>query len=280
MSPPLVLHCIFNAAIWGQFDGLLVLLLFLCFYSVSTKRIYWASAFYAIGCLTKLQFCYFIFPFAAIVILFYPLRKIVIATLEGSGKYPFLNLSAFNTWGIFVRFGVNLQEVDFPFGLDAGKINIAIILICALITAILIAYIKRTVGCLDVRILTLLVCLFYNTVFIISTQQHERYQIPVIAFLLIAVCVGNKLPDRLYLLAFTALTFLNEVMAYHAGLISEVSQFWFNTLFKTLSFLDVVLSVIFTVYVMKELRASRPSDDDEHGERGECVDKPKSEIQG
>lgn len=198
--------------------------------------------------------------------------------LGGSGKYPFLNLSAFNTWGIFVRFGVNLQEVDFPFGLDAGKINIAIILICALITAILIAYIKRTVGCLDVRILTLLVCLFYNTVFIISTQQHERYQIPVIAFLLIAVCVGNKLPDRLYLLAFTALTFLNEVMAYHAGLISEVSQFWFNTLFKTLSFLDVVLSVIFTVYVIKELRASRPSDDDEHGERGECVDKPKSEI--
>lgn len=298
---------LFNAAIWGQFDGLLVLLLFLCFYSVSTKRIYWASAFYAIGCLTKLQFCYFIFPFAAIVILFYPLRKIVIATLEGlaigllgwlpfmvvsgpslplriylggSGKYPFLNLSAFNTWGIFVRFGVNLQEVDFPFGLDAGKINIAIILICALITAILIAYIKRTVGCLDVRILTLLVCLFYNTVFIISTQQHERYQIPVIAFLLIAVCVGNKLPDRLYLLAFTALTFLNEVMAYHAGLISEVSQFWFNTLFKILSFLDVVLSVIFTVYVIKELRASRPSDDDEHGERGECVDKPKSEIQG
>ena len=112
---------LFNAAIWGQFDGLLVLLLFLCFYSVSTKRIYWASAFYAIGCLTKLQFCYFIFPFAAIVILFYPLRKIVIATLEGlaigllgwlpfmvvsgpslplriylggSGKYPFLNLSA------------------------------------------------------------------------------------------------------------------------------------------------------------------------------------------
>ena len=70
--------------------------------------------------------------------------------LGGSGKYPFLNLSAFNTWGIFVRFGVNLQEVDFPFGLDAGKINIAIILICALITAILIAYIKRTVGCLDV----------------------------------------------------------------------------------------------------------------------------------
>ena len=63
-------------------------------------------------------------------------------------------------------------------------------------------------------------------------------------------------------------------------LISEVSQFWFNTLFKTLSFLDVVLSVIFTVYVIKELRASRPSDDDEHGERGECVDKPKSEIQG
>lgn len=51
-------------------------------------------------------------------------------------------------------------------------------------------------------------------------------------------------------------------------------------LFKTLSFLDVVLSVIFTVYVIKELRASRPSDDDEHGERGECVDKPKSEIQG
>ena len=78
---------------------------------------------------------------------------------------------------------------------------------------------------------------------------------------------------------FIALTFLNEVMAYHAGLISEVSQFWFNTLFKTLSFLDVVLSVIFTVYVIKELRASRPSDDDEHGEHGECVDKPKSEIQ-
>ena len=62
-------------------------------------------------------------------------------------------------------------------------------------------------------------------------------------------------------------------------LISEVSQFWFNTLFKTLSFLDVVLSVIFTVYVIKELRASRPSDDDERGEHGECVDKPKSEIQ-
>ena len=38
--------------------------------------------------------------------------------------------------------------------------------------------------------------------------------------------------------------------------------------------------VAHTVYVIKELRASRPSDDDEHGERGECVDKPKSEIQG
>ena len=97
--------------------------------------------------------------------------------LGGSGKYPFLNLSAFNTWGIFVRFGVNLQEVDFPFGLDAGKINIAIILICALITAILIAYIKRTVGCLDVRILTLLVCLFYNTVFIISTQPDVYLEV-------------------------------------------------------------------------------------------------------
>lgn len=269
---------IFNAAVWGQIDSLLVLLLFLTFFNLLDDHPYLAAIFFAIGCLTKLQFCYFAVPFVAALFIYYKWKigtralltgmtvgvagwlPFIIGSsdvmlplkiyLGGSGKYQFMNLQAFNLYGSWTIFGVDSSKASLGF-FNGNVINMLVLLISSLCVSIALVLIRK-----NNRLVSLSLAAYLTLIFIFSMQQHERYQIPVIAFLLLAVLVEFHEQDSIFLIGFSLMTFVNEVFAYYGGYFTEVSPKWFNILFQGFSILNVMLSIAFCVYVVREISIS------------------------
>lgn len=261
---------IFNASIWGQVDVLLILLLVVSFTSLFEGKPYLACLYFAVGCLTKLQFCYFAIPFVIVLFLLFPLAKALKALLAclvigvtawlpfilasenimlpfdvylgGSGKYQYLNLQALNLYGIWTIFGADSSAKILGL-MNGNSINLLVLLIATLLFSFLAFKSKKE----PQRIFLALGALI-NVIFIFSTQQHERYQIPIIGFLILAMIYSERNSDFWMLQFYTVITYINQVFAYYGGYFSEVSPRWFENIFHICAGVNLLVSVFFIIY--------------------------------
>ncbi len=212
---------IFNCGFWGQTDCVLLLFVPAVFFLMQKGRYTWACLLYALCLLLKFQAAYL-----APVLLFELVRSsggfkskkawletaknvgLAIALwlvmwvpfmigaknillpidvyLKGANTYPYINLNADNFYGLF---NLNWQEE----GAFAFVSPVVLIALCVLTLA---AYLKMP----KMHVLSA-AFLFSNSVFMLTTRQHERYQMLA---LLLLILVYIELRDRRLLYAFCA----------------------------------------------------------------------------
>ena len=261
---------IFNTSFWGQTDQLMCLLLVVSFYLASQKRPVLACFAFAVAGLTKFQCLYFT-P-VLLLIVFYEsgfknlLKGVGAAALTvaavflpfmiGSGNinlfydvytggadtYPYCTLNAFNLYGCFrLNWKPETTALFGPFTFASLSSILTFISFAGTIIAIILA--KRKCG--FVGGLLIMQCVFMLTV-----RQHERYQIVVLPFALMAYVIHN---DKRFLHIFSALSVMT--LSNQALLLFDINSencLWaaphYNTVMQVFSIINSALFV-WTVYV-------------------------------
>ena len=263
---------IFNSSTWGQTDSVMIFMLLLTFVVLESKRPILATVLFALSCMTKFQCAYF----APVFILFmvfskYSLRQLIHSAATGvitvltvflpfmivSGialpiniytggfdKYKYATLYAFNLYGCF-NFNFHPDDKIFFLGMtihDFGTMMTVIALI-ATVTLFLIARKKCPY---------LLSFFIMNTIFIFASRMHERYQIPVLIFLLIAAARHKSTKLFVSFILTTIIVFLNHAIAFEYILNNRDNRVpWMNNIdaiFKWTSIANVLLYFI-TLFV-------------------------------
>lgn len=211
---------IFNCAFWGQTDSMMLVFIMLMFLYLQEKKPVWACVFFALGCTAKLQMAYFA-P-VLFLHLCYEYRSVKTAAkaigaglavgiavwlpfMIGSGdpalpfriyfggydRYNYINLCAYNIYGVFGNDWVTDQKsvLGGSFSPEEGfrtggftyaNLNavVTLLIVCCLIGIYVYAWRKKKV------IPAAFPALFFmNSIFILTTKMHERYQMPVLALL-------------------------------------------------------------------------------------------------
>ncbi len=218
---------VFNSSFWGQTDGLMALLLVLSF-MLADEHPTAACFMMAIAGLTKYQSLFF-----APVLLLYIFRKYGVARLlrgcaaaagtvaavflpfmigarnpllffsvyfGGASTYPHCTLNAYNLYGIFSLNWIEDKNIAF-LSLSFAQINTIVLLIIA--AAVIYLMLKAARPNIYVGGLFIMQCLF-----MLTTRMHERYQIVVLPFALMAY-VTTK--NRHFLWQFWMLTFMTLI---------------------------------------------------------------------
>ncbi len=234
---------IFNCAAWGQTDSMMLFFLALVFWAFEDERPVLGAVLFAVSIATKMQCLYF-----APVILFWFLRKrawkeLGKALAAGAGalliiylpfmigsrnpllifeiyiggveSYPYINANACNLWGLWDNNLVFDQKSIFGGTMNAdgmmvggftySMLGVLLTVGSIALVGFLMLFARRTNLWLDC--LLLIQCLFMLTM-----RQHERYQISVLIFCLVAFL---RLFDfRLFglFLGLTMTTFLNQAV--------------------------------------------------------------------
>ncbi len=276
---------LFNCGFWGQTDCVLLLFVLLVFLLLLRGRHTAACVVYAFSLLLKFQAAYL-----APVLLFELVRSaggfnckkawlsaiknvgIAIAVwvamwvpfmigaknillpidvyLKGADAYPYINLNADNLYGIW---GLNWQEE----GSFAVLSTVALLTLCGLLLA---AYIMLP----KMHVLSA-AFIFTNGVFMLTTRQHERYQMLALLLLLL---VYSELRDRRILYSFCAQAVI--VFANQARILALVNHGgeWANSIGAMQTFnslMNVTLFVYVTLVIMRhsvvpKLEAQNESD--------------------
>lgn len=191
----------------------------------------------------------------------------------GLGKYPYCTLNAFNIYGAtgynWVLDDSSLFAIpvvggnfflDF-LGLIAKGLNaisfhtVSTVLLLLSVALVVFLFFKSKNKC------PYLLCfILMNSIFMLTSRMHERYQIPVIIFLLIAA-IKHKNP-RLFggFLATTTMVLLNQFLLYfqlvgHATT-SEPRPEWlnnFNIVMVPLSIVNVILYLVTLFFAVEQL---------------------------
>ena len=280
---------IFNCAVWGQTDTLMICLMALCLWALDQDRPLLGTALFAAAALTKLQCLYF-----GPIVLFYFLRRrdwglllkavgvglasvaVVFApfmigarswTLPfdiyfgGYELFPVINLNAFNFYGLG-----DLNWVTDSLSLFGGSLNDAGQRVggftFSMLSTVLLVISLFFVGFLMLRgrrcsvwmgSLLLMQCLFMLTI-----RQHERYQLVVLIFCLMAF--SKERDFRLFGLfcGLCTVSFFNQALvfakAFHPG------DPWVAS-FPQIQFIFSLVNVLlffFTVYLCWDYAFGRP----------------------
>ncbi len=271
---------IINSAYWGQTDSLMIMLLFVTFKFMDDDRIYLGTFFYCLSCLAKFQSAYFA-PVFLLYLLFtknengkFTLRNLeklltaiavgVITVLGvflpfmynssqgillpfkvyfgGLGKYQRASYNAFN---FYAAIGQNSEPDYNPVigPVTLGTIgNILLVVIVALIILLYFYAPKKSPWLLCFTIM--------QSVFMLTTRMHERYQIPVLIFLIGAYFIHE---DLRFLKAFfyqSVLIFINEATVFlwwtHAD---SKATFWYQN-FDLLVIIVSIINFLYYIYTM------------------------------
>lgn len=268
---------IFNSSIWGQIDGLLILMLILSIYFLDKKRIVYSSIFWGLAFLIKPQ-AIAILP---IFILFFirnlsiknflkisipPVLTVFLLSLPffptqpflGIPKlfskmvsdYPYTSMYAYNFWGI-VGFWIkdNVLWNNFSYK------NWGYILIAGYWTAITYFYFKNKLSLYTAAAMANLAFFF------LPTRAHERYLYPAIVFLIIAAA---QLKSKLLLILTAILSIIHllnlyQVYIYYNEIYLKLPKtlyipFIYNLLdssSKTLSVISLAIFIIISVTIIK-----------------------------
>lgn len=209
------LSIFFNAIVWGQVDVILIAEMFFAFYFLVNERINVASFFLVLGIVTKLQAVYFVPIFVVYAIRYFKNNQwlqglltgcIVFTTvwapfafvnrnlllpfqiyLKGSSSYPVLNAGAFNFWGaIDPRKLERVTSIHKDiFGMLLFSWLNYLILLSILIIALVLILLNKQNLFIGGLIYTL-------AIFTFSMSQHERYEMTVLPFVLLALLYSNS----------------------------------------------------------------------------------------
>lgn len=279
---------IFNISYWGQSDSILIFLLVLTFYMLENDRPELAAVFYAISCLTKLQAVYFAFLFVFRLFQKYPLKRSVISLaigiavgivgwlpymigagnfllpfeiyLGGFGSYPYVNLNAYNIYGIGNN---NFVTWDKSFiggtGFDEAKQvttggltyhSIGTFFLIFIFLSLAFAYFYSSKEKKSLSSYPVGMC-FANLIFMLTVSQHERYQIPVLAFAMLCWLYYQTKPYFIIVSSMTVITFFAQatLIFKYQGMKLGYNSFYID-IFRPLQVFFSICNVILMFYML------------------------------
>ncbi len=257
---------IYNCAYWGQTDSIMLFLLVLAFWLLEGKRAMWAGCVMALACLMKFQSLYFAPLFLLILVMEYPVSKVVETALMGGAtvlavffpfilrsgwglpweiyfggfsQYPGASLNAFN---LYTALGLNYVRSDaiLFWKLTAEDFSNMIILAAILALAALYLTAKE-------KSAWILGFFFMQTIFLFTTRMHERYQIPVLVMALLAAAYHRSIGMFWSYLSLTGMTFLNHFLVLQDAFAGDRPQAWmlrFDEMAKFLSGCNLILYLL------------------------------------
>ncbi len=251
---------IFNCALWGQTDSMMIFFLLAVFAAYEHDRPILAGTLMGLACTVKFQCIYFV-PVLLLAILmrdglkklfcalgagflmglliFFPfmLRSGIELPFEvyfgGLNKWPYLTLNAFNLYGAL---GLNWKP-------DMGMLTyvgtaIQILLVAGLV--FLFIYFKRPC-------VYLVGALFMQSIFMFTFRMHDRYQIPVLIFLLAAVIKQHSAKLFWGYVGVTGITFLNHLIVFQK--IVQKQDFWGYEFYDPIMIALSIMNVALYLYV-------------------------------
>ena len=234
---------IFNSSFWGQTDSILIFLLLVSFALIEFNRPLAGSFVFALAGLTKYQALFFLpilllelfFKFGpkkafkgigvaagAVAGVFLPFMLgagDVLLPLHvyfgGAGKYPFVSLNAAN---LFSALGMNGFPESTPILGGFTFSHLSLFFLFSSLTAVILIYIFGKRVSLWVTGFFLMQCIF-----MLTARMHERYQLVVLPFALMAyLTTKNKRFFHLFT-ALTLLTLLNQALILFGVTSSEMN---------------------------------------------------------
>lgn len=224
---------IYNCANWGQTDSIIILALLLMFYYFEKQRPVAATIVFTIASLTKFQ-CLLFAPIILIILIKdYNIKKLIkcigigagiVAVVflpfiiasdmdfmlpikvytGGFGAYPFITLNAANIYGIFALNWVP-DTTGLLFGISLS--NISSVLLILIVFAVMYIYVIAKKPCVWLTSFLLL-----QSIFMLTTRMHDRYQIPVL-ILCMAAAIRHRSKELFgCYIGLTAVTFLNQCL--------------------------------------------------------------------
>lgn len=221
---------LFNTAFWGQTDQLMALLLILSFCLAERERPVLASVVFALAGLTKYQSLFFTPVFLLYIFKKYGAKRFFLGIAAAAGtvaavflpfmigaREPFLffrvylcgaatyKYCTFNAYNIYALFGLNrvLDSELSVFSISYSALNFIVLGLIILAVMVMYLFGRRQnvfVGAMFIM----------AAIFMFSTRMHERYQIAVLPFALLAFLSTRK---RGFLWAFgfyTITSFINQ----------------------------------------------------------------------
>ncbi|GAB6092631.1 hypothetical protein [Furfurilactobacillus curtus] len=241
----------FNAAFWGQMDSVLVFLIVISFYYLQQRQYLVATLWFSVGCLAKLQFIYLV-PIFGLVLLTQLPRRLILGyvslvigvnivswlpfminmhsvllpfkvILGGANQYDGIVVNAFNFWSAALKARVWYKQLlitDHILGpVTYNMVGQAILVL------IILGLIGLFWGMWRHRLpeipLSVIGLIYTGAIFFFTMGQHERYQIPMLAFELLWL-MSNRESMRLqsikwaWFAGLTSMIFINEAFLYFA----------------------------------------------------------------
>lgn len=229
---------VFNCAVWGQTDCILIFFIALCALSFYDKKPAWGTVWFAFGCLAKLQMAYLL-PVLLLELFFnYRVKRALSALVTGAAvgilgwlpfsfysgnlkllfdvyfsgfdKYPYMALSAFNLYGLM---DCNKKPVELSIigGLSGQTLStiFTVLLLAGLCLGYFFARRSKT------KVPFYLHGLFFmNGIFLLTVKMHERYQVPVLVFAVLCWLIGQRKEYKRVFFMLLAITTANQALTF------------------------------------------------------------------
>lgn len=266
----------FNSACWGQTDSVMAFLLIISFWYLQKDRPVLASVLFAVAGLTKYQSLMFTPVF--LLQLYYNnknqwlrIGKALIAAAVtvaavflpfmigsrnpmlffdvytgGADTYPYCSLYCFNLYGMLgLDWRTGIKDTEALFGGFTYQMFGYVMLGLAVIMLI-VMYVKGRRRSPWVAGLFIMQCIF-----MLTTRMHERYQIIVLPFALLAYLTTRKKEFGISYLLLSLMTLLNQMFVLIPYVNGNVSAPWEDYRPNVIIFMSVLNFILFvyTAYV-------------------------------
>lgn len=257
---------IYNSAYWGQTDEMMMFLLVVTFFLLHKEKAVLAGCFMALACMMKYQSLYFAPLFALMVLTALPPKKILLTVAGGVGavaavflpfclrsgwdlpfkvylggysQYAYASMNGFNA---YAAMGHNFKNATVPvLGAISAETLSALFIVLA-VWMLVFFYFTATE-----KSSWILGFFFMQTIYMFSSRMHERYQIPVIIFALMAAAWHKSAPLFACYVSMTMMTFLNHFVVLEKILAGDKSIGWiayYDQIVVVLSFVNLILYLI------------------------------------
>ncbi len=270
----------YNCAFWGQTDSMMIFFLLLTFALLENGHFIGGSIVYAIAVLAKFQCLYFapvyflyvvyrvgwkkcIVPFfsciATFFAVFFPFMlksgwflpfKLYLGGLD---KYGYATYNACNIYGLL---RLNTFADSTPYIGNFTLYNLSMLLLVLIGIGLIVVFITATNKCVWL-------CSFITmySIFMFTTRMHERYQIPVLLFLLMA-SIKYKSHGMLNLFTLHSLMiFFNQFIVLCSYTFNWDAKWihYYDQIFVFLSGMNLVLYVVSMYMAFRLLYAKEPT---------------------
>lgn len=293
----------FNSTLWGQTDSVMAFFLLISFWYLSKGRTNLACLLFAVAGMTKYQSLlftpvfllefYYVVKFdlkrfltglgtavATIIVVFLPFMigsgdplLFFHVYLSGADTYTYCSLYAFNLYGMMgLDWSTGLHDTNAIIGGMTYQMFGYMMLAVALI-ALIVMYVRGRQRSAWVGGL-----FFMNCVFMLTTRMHERYQVIVLPFALMAYLVTRQLRFGISFLLLTIMTGLNQFMVLLFHVYGNQITPWedhFSTVIIVMSAMNVLLFLAVSYFCAAYFLAPR----EKHKTGGELSEASPQEPQ-